>query len=73
MPHKFTDSDALEGVWYKDNGRRYCAWRFDQVASTLYANRGVVAHSTEVELPAEQLREQLPQLALKLVQDQILH
>ncbi len=73
MPHKFTDPDALQGVWTTPKGRRYCAWRFDEEASTLHASRGVVAHSTEVQLPAEQLREQLPQIALDLVHQKIVH
>lgn len=79
MPHKFTATDdrhGLQGVWYKQNGRRYCSWHFDAESSVLRAKRGVVVHSATLDDQAtslEELKQQLPQLALDLASGGTLH
>ncbi len=71
MPHEFTHSsdDELEGIWFKNNGRRYCAWRYHSGSKTLKASRGVVVRSATLEAQTTslaELKEQLPKMALKL-------
>lgn len=79
MLHKFMEADngyGLQGVWYKQNGRRYCSWHFDTDSLVLRANRGVVVHSATLEgqsQSVEDLKAQLPQMALELAGGKPLH
>jgi hypothetical protein len=79
MPHKFMETDnddGLQGVWYKQNGRRYCSWHFDAESSVLRANRGTVVHTATLEdqnQSLEELKAQLPQMALELANGKTLH
>lgn len=70
MPHQFTstESERLEGTWYRWNGRRYCRWQFDPSTRTLTAARGVVKRTVSVPDPQsrDQLKSELPKLALEL-------
>lgn len=74
MPHQFTheDQNHLEGVWLKSNGRKFCSWRFDSQSGTLKASRGVVVRSAQLHAETkslEELKEQLPQMALDLARE----
>lgn len=74
MPHQFTDTDgtALQGVWLKTNGRRYCSWQFDRDSGELRASRGVVVHKLNLETAEEDeevLKEKLPGLVLDLLKN----
>ncbi len=74
MPHEFTNTsnEALEGVWFKNNGRRYCAWRYHSDSQTLEASRGVVVRKATLQAHTQsidELRAQLPQMALELAQE----
>ena len=74
MPHQFTQKDDkdLEGVWLKSNGRKFCSWRFDSESGTLKASRGVVVRSATLQAETkslEELKEQLPQMALDLARE----
>ncbi len=71
MQHKFNSQNMqeLQGTWFKDNGRRFCAWRYDSAERILKSSRGVVVHSKHLDLSSESsesLREELPKLALEL-------
>ena len=72
MPHQFisTEPGRLGGTWFKQNGRRYCHWRYDAESSTLHAARGIVTRSRVVDMngPLDTLMEELPRLALELAQ-----
>lgn len=74
MPHKFTHADGqrLAGVWLTHNLRRYCAWQFEPGTSTLKASRGVSVHTATLDgktRTVEELREELPQMALQLAME----
>ena len=74
MPHEFTGTDEaeLQGIWFKNNGRRYCAWRYDSNSKTLMSRRGVVVRSAVLEAETtslEELKEQLPKMALELAKE----
>ena len=74
MPHQFTQKDHkdLEGVWLKSNGRKFCSWRFDSQSRTLKASRGVVVRTATLQAETksiDELKEQLPQLALDLARE----
>lgn len=74
MPHQFTHADEarLEGVWRTYNGRRFCAWRFETDTGTLQTSRGVAVRSATLESETkslEQLKQELPQLALEMARD----
>ncbi len=71
MPHKFTHTDdqRLAGVWLTHKLRRYCAWQFEPGTSTLRASRGVTVHTATLDgetRTLEELRDELPQMALQL-------
>lgn len=71
MPHKFTPTDdqRLAGIWLTRKLRRYCAWQFEPGTSTLRASRGVTVHTATLDAETrtlEELREELPQMALQL-------
>lgn len=72
MPHKFTtiDDQRLAGVWSTCNRRTYCAWEFDSSTGTLRSRRGMTVHAAKLESETrslEELREELPKLALEIV------
>lgn len=74
MPHEFTNSsdEELEGVWFKNNGRRFCAWRYEPESKTLKASRGVVVRTATLEAETTtlaELKEQLPKMALELAKE----
>lgn len=74
MPHKFTHADGqrLAGVWLTHKLRRYCAWQFEPGTSTLKASRGVSVHTATLDgktRTVEELREELPQMALRLAME----
>ena len=74
MPHQFTHADEarLEGVWRTYNGRRFCAWRFETDTGKLQTSRGVAVCSATLEAEAktlDQLKEELPHLALEMAKD----
>ena len=74
MPHEFTGTseDELEGVWFKHNGRRFCAWRYDSESKVLKASRGVVVRTATLEAETNTLAElkaQLPKMALELAKE----
>jgi hypothetical protein len=74
MPHQFTETDgpALQGIWLKTNGRRYCTWQFDRSSGELRASRGVVVHKLNLEAADEDeasLKEKLPGLVLDLLKN----
>ena len=75
MQHKFDGENSLDlhGTWFKDNGRKFCSWRFDAADRILKAGRGIVVHSKQLEAPTdlERLREELPRLALELACEDI--
>ena len=71
MPHEFTPAsdDALQGTWFKKNGRRYCAWRYQPETKTLETSRGGVVRKATLQAEThslEELKAQLPQMALEL-------
>lgn len=73
MPHKFThdDEDRLAGVWLTPTRRRFCAWQFEPDTRVLKASRGVAVHTVTLQSETrtlEELRDELPKLALELAQ-----
>ena len=74
MPHQFTETEenALQGVWLKNNGRRYCSWQFDRDSGELRASRGIVVRKLNLEPAGEDeevLKEKLPGLVLDLLRN----
>ena len=74
MPHEFTlaSDEELKGIWFKNNGRRFCAWRYDSGSRILKASRGVVVRSAILQAETTtlaELKEQLPKMALEMAKE----
>jgi hypothetical protein len=72
MPHKFNDTQELTGTWSKDNGRRYCSWKFDSSTGMLKVSRGRTVWSRTLDIAEkdlDHLRAMLPKLALDVLNE----
>ncbi|MDA1075368.1 MAG: hypothetical protein O3A63_11505 [Proteobacteria bacterium] len=73
MPHQFNDSLELTGTWSKDNGRRYCSWKYDQTSGVMRVSRGRTVWSRSLDIAEKEidtLRAMLPRLALDILNEQ---
>lgn len=76
MDHQFVaaDSDAIQGVWFEDNGSIVCRWWWDPAGAEILVRRGPrsqvepVSVSADVLADRAALQEQLKDAALAVAQ-----
>jgi len=74
--HRFNDPEdpTRGGTWFGEHGRRICDWSWDATTKTVRITRYARAKRIDLInvgeqlLAPEELRERLPQLALKAAQ-----
>jgi len=76
LDHQFvtTEGDALQGVWFEDNGSIVCRWWWNPVTAELLVRRGsqslieAVSSSGEMLADSATLQEELKSAALEIAQ-----